>query len=143
MRGRSTDAAGFSLVEVVVAMLILALIALALLPVLVGATNTSVLNRSLVAATTLANAQIAVVRALFTGDPSIEASCADLLLLEGSVEDPAVPATGLVADIDVGTCPGADEEFPQSISVTITVFDEDAPAKTLAELSTRVLVTSP
>ena len=74
MSVRGTDADGFSLVEVVIAMFLLAVLALAVLPALIGATRASVTNRSVLTATTFANGQLAAIQADFPDDPTAPTS---------------------------------------------------------------------
>lgn len=72
-----TGDSGFSLVEVVIAMLMLGLMSLALLPLLIGTMKASVENRSLVTATAIANDRIAEVRAGFRDDVPTPCSALD------------------------------------------------------------------
>ncbi|WP_109209218.1 MULTISPECIES: type II secretion system protein [Microbacterium] len=58
MRGRSADAAGFSLIEVVIAMVILGFIAIALLPVLISGIRYSAEQADVASATRELNALI-------------------------------------------------------------------------------------
>jgi len=142
MKARGTDAAGFSLVEIVIAMFVLLVIALALLPALIGATNASVVNRSVISATTFANAQLAPVRAAFPDDPVVPTSCAQLTTLEVTAEDdPAVPSTGLQATLDVEACPASG--YPLPVTVTVTVYQTGKAASPIVTMPTKVLVSGP
>jgi len=134
MRATRSRDAGFSIVELVVAMFLLAVLALALLPLLVGATRTSVVNKSLTSATAFANAQLAPIRAAYPND-STTSSCAALRSAFNSktTADPA--GTGLQALITVGTCPVA--PFPAIVTVNVTVTKGST---TLVSLPTKVLV---
>lgn len=137
MRERGADAAGFSLVEIIIAMFLLMVIALALLPALVGATRASVVNRSLVEATAFANAQLAPIRAEFPDNPPSQTTCASLRTRDGSVIlDQPAPDTRLFAEISVGECPSV---YPGTVTVTVTVYDAD-PSSPLVTLPTKVLV---
>lgn len=62
MRGRSADAAGFSLIEVVIAMVILGFIAIALLPVLAAGLRYSTEQAQVASATRELNALVERVR---------------------------------------------------------------------------------
>lgn len=138
MRGRTGDAAGFSIIEMIIAMMLLAVLALAILPLLIGATKASVVNKTLVAATSFANAQLAPIRAAYPND-STDSSC-DLLrstYAMPAIDDPA--GTGLKADVVIPACPDA-SEFPGAVTVTVTVYPSDAPSKILVTLPTKVLV---
>lgn len=128
------DDTGFSLVELVIAMFVLAVLSLAVLPLLVGTTRASVENRGLLTATAFANDRLAVLQAAYPATPGDDStSCAALRALEAS--PPAVdPATGLVARLSVGACP---TEFPASVPVTVTVSDD---GENVTAVSTRLRV---
>ncbi|MFB8147404.1 prepilin-type N-terminal cleavage/methylation domain-containing protein [Microbacterium sp. NPDC056003] len=133
------DSEGFSLVEVIIAMFLLMVLALAVLPLIIGATNTSVVNRDLVAATTFANAQLAPIKASFPNDPLTPTSCATLGARAATdVVDTA--GTGLQADLTIGTCPAA---YPGIVLVTVAVEDSAAPGTALVRIPTRVSVSAP
>jgi prepilin-type N-terminal cleavage/methylation domain-containing protein len=127
---------GFSLVEVIMAMFLLSVLALAILPLLIGATRVSVSNRDLVAATAFANAQLAPITAAFPNDPSSPTSCA--ALKSGWDRDSIADAagTGLVANVSVGGCPPA---FPGTVTLTVSVSRD---GERLVVLPSRVLVSS-
>lgn len=133
------DSEGFSIVEVIIAMFLLMVLALAVLPLIIGATNTSVVNRDLVAATTFANNQLAPIKASFPNDPSTPTSCATLRG-RAAVDVADVAGTGLQADLTVGACPAA---YPGSVLVTVAVEDSAAPGDVLVQLPTRVSVSGP
>jgi len=144
MRGRSADAAGFSLVEIVVAMFLLTVIALALLPALMGATKVSVVNRSLVEATAFANAQLAEIRAAFPdylapGVP-VKTKCTDLAAKNNQVVlDQPAPNTRFSATIKVGACPSSG---PGSVVVSVSVTESGSSTK-IVEAPTKVFVGGP
>lgn len=119
---------GFSLVEVIMAMFLLAVLALTVLPLIIGATRVSVSNRDLVAATTFANAQLAPVKAAFPNDPTTPTSCATLRTTYARTAVPDPAGTGLTADVAVGTCPAA---YPGTVTVTVRVFDGGSAIVTL------------
>ncbi|WP_214466749.1 prepilin-type N-terminal cleavage/methylation domain-containing protein [Microbacterium flavescens] len=133
------DSEGFSIVEVIIAMFLLMVLALAVLPLIIGATNTSVVNRDLVAATTFAGAQLAPIKASFPNDPATPTSCA---ALRGRAATDVVDTagTGLKADISVGACPAT---YPGIVLVTVAVEDSAAPGAALVRLPTRVSVSGP
>jgi len=147
---------GFSLVELVIAMFLLAVIALALLPLLVGVTRTSSTNRELVAATNLANAQVAAIRAQHPNDSSTT-TCAGLAasivhLRAGADADgvslasgqpvvsgiPGPAGTGLTASVSTSGCPSA---MPGTVAMTVVVTDSAGEA--LVTLPTLILVNGP
>lgn len=124
MTTRSDD--GFSLVEVIIAMFLLAVVSLAVLPLILSGVRLSYLNKDLVAATAFANTQIAVLRDDFPLNPTTPTSCATLQTravgLGSAISDPA--ATGMKATITiVDACPAAAAGFPASVRVTVTVRD--------------------
>ncbi len=133
------ESEGFSIVEIVIAMFLLMVLALAVLPLIVGATRVSVSNRDLVAATTFANGQLASITAAFPNDPATPTSCAALRGRAATdVADTA--GTGLTADISVGSCPAA---YPGVVLVTVVVEDPADPGAALVRLPTRVSVSAP
>ena len=133
------ESEGFSIVEIVIAMFLLMVLALAVLPLIVGATRVSVSNRDLVAATTFANGQLASITAAFPNDPAAPTSCASLRgRVAADVADTA--GTGLTADISVGSCPAA---YPGVVLVTVVVEDPADPGAALVRLPTRVSVSAP
>lgn len=125
---------GFSLVEVIMAMFLLAVLALTVLPLIIGATRVSVSNRDLVAATTFANAQLAPVKAAFPNDPTTPTSCAALRAAHAATAVPDPAGTGLTADVTIGTCPAA---YPGTVTVTVRVIDDGT---TIVTLPTRIMV---
>lgn len=133
------DSEGFSIVEVIIAMFLLMVLSLAVLPLIIGATSTSVVNRDLVAATTFANAQLAPVKASFPNDPATPTSCA-ALRGRAAVDVPDPAGTGLTADLTMGSCPAA---YPGVVLVTVIVEDPADPGAVLVRLPTRVSVSAP
>lgn len=126
---------GFSLIEVVVAMLLFALISVALLPLAISAVQLSVVNRDQVAANTFASAQLQAVRADFGDDA--ENSCTAVRALAGTgLPDPA--GTGLAADLTVSACPAA---YPDVVTVTAAVRDDPA-AEAVVTMTTQIVVTA-
>jgi prepilin-type N-terminal cleavage/methylation domain-containing protein len=134
---------GFSLVEVIIAMFLLAVIALAILPLMIGATRTSVVNRDVVAATTFANAQLAPIKADFGIEPAGPARCSELATRAvpsaAAMPDPA--GTGMSATVGIAACPSDPAVYPATIAVTVEV--RDAAGRSLAVLPTLVVVTEP
>jgi type II secretory pathway pseudopilin PulG len=134
---------GFSLVEVIIAMFLLMVLALAVLPLMVGATRVSVTNKDLVAATAFANSELAAIRTDFTADLATSARCSDLVAKAApagsAIPDPA--GTGMTAIVTVGACPAAADAYPASIAVTVIV--RDASGAELTTLPTLILVVAP
>nr|WP_274635829.1 prepilin-type N-terminal cleavage/methylation domain-containing protein [Microbacterium bovistercoris] len=136
-RGTGGTDAGFSIVEVIIAMFLLAVIALALLPLLVGVTRSSVTNKSLVAATSLANAQLAPIRSQFPNTSTGTNQCSDVRAKSASAV-PGPAGSGLLADVVVAACPTT---FPDTVTVTVKVYKSGAPSQILAAVPTKILVT--
>lgn len=117
-------------------MFLLAVLALAVLPLMIGVAQTSSGNRTLASANTFANSQLAPIRAAF---PTATASrgCGDArtALPRTGVVDPA--GTGLRADVVVGTCPAT---YPGTVTVTVRVYRTGEATKPLVTLPTRILV---
>ncbi len=134
----STRESGFSLVEVIIAMFLLMVLALAVLPLTISATRTSVVNRDLVAATAFASAQLAPIKAEFGIEGS--ATCSELAARAtptgGVISDPA--GTGLTATLEIGACPTDPSLYPATVAVTVEV--RSAAGRSLVAIPTLVLV---
>ncbi|UUT36706.1 prepilin-type N-terminal cleavage/methylation domain-containing protein [Microbacterium elymi] len=150
---RRGTADGFSMVELIIAMFLLAVIALALLPLLVGVTRTSSTNKSLVAATSLANAQVSAIRTLYPND-STTSTCTALAqsivklktgadatgitlassqpLISGI---PGPTGSGLSAKVTTSGCPST---LPGTVAMTVAVTDKGG--HTLVSLPTLIVV---
>ena len=105
---------GFGLIEIVISMMLLAILATALIPVLVQGLQQAVSNATLASATQLANEKIEQARSWKT--------CTDVAASNTSVTE----AHGVVLTIDttVGSCaPSA--ENPVSVPVTVVVTRGD------------------
>ena len=127
--------AGVSLVEIVVAMFLFAVMSVAVLPLIVGAVQASATNRDLVAANSLANAQLATLTTSFPS--SAENSCTAVVAksLTG-ILDPS--GSGALASIAVGTCPSS---YPATVTVTVRAFRPNS-TKAVIILTSAILVTS-
>jgi prepilin-type N-terminal cleavage/methylation domain-containing protein len=128
-RRRSADADdGFGIVEIVVSMLILAILSMALLPVLIMGLKQSAANTTLATATQLVNDRIRAAQALGP-------VCTNVATAAGlqSLTDPR--GVQLQATTVVGSCPVG----VGTVNVTTTVVRLDTGA-TLASASTLVLV---
>lgn len=134
---------GFSLVEVIIAMFLLAVLSLAVLPLSIAAARTSVVNRDLVAATAFANAQLAPIKADFGVGRTGPARCSELAAraapAEGAIPDPA--GTGMRATVAIGPCPTDAALYPVTAAVTVEVLD--AAGSSLVVIPTLVLVSEP
>lgn len=124
---------GVGLIEVILALFVLAIMSLGVLPLLVSSVKASAINRDLVAATSFANAKLSAIRATFPD--IVESSCAAVTGQNATnVADPA--GTGLKADVIVGVCPTS---YPDAMTVRVRV--RDPAANTLADLYTQIVVT--
>ena len=134
MPRKNLDDSGLSLVELVIAMFVLAVVSLAVLPLIVGTTKVSAQNRGELAATAFANDQLARVQADYPATPGDDStSCIALRALQ-TAPPAADPATGSEARLTVGACPAV---FPGSVPVTVTVSQGGAVISTV---TTRVRV---
>lgn len=124
---------GFSLVEVVIAMLVLALMAMAFLPVLLGAMRTNGVNRNIVSATSVANALIADARREGTSGCAAVGTWA-------ARSDLAPATSGFTVNATRASCPSS---LPAAVKLTVVVRPADDPASTLIELTTKIMVESP
>lgn len=128
------DDRGMSMVEVVISMLLLALLSVAILPLFIGITQTSVFNRDLLEAGNFAQRQITTIQAAFPSDPAaMTTSCATLKSYQNSAGVES-PDSNFTAQIAVAACP---ESYPGTTAVTVTVFEDDTK---LVELKTLVRV---
>lgn len=122
---------GFSLVEVIIAMFMLSVLAIAILPLVIGATQLSASNRDITAATAFANAQLSPVRDAFPLNALTPATCSAVQTYAAS----DVPGPeGLVADIVIGSCPAT---YPGTVTVDVYVTKG---LETVVHLPTRILV---
>jgi len=127
---------GFSLVEVVVAILVLALISLALLPLLIQGIKQSAEAAAIASAVQLANSQVVLARAQATTCTGVAATPA--VAVSSTATYRGVP---LVLTKTVGTCPSPtpSSTAPGTISFTATVTRSDT-GQTLAVVSTKIFV---
>ncbi len=134
---------GFSILEVVIAMFLLAVIALAVLPLMIGATRTSTSNKSLVSATSYASSQLAPIRAAFPSASSGTTSCATLRTTYAKTGIADSSGSGLSADVTIAACPTATADYPSAVAVTVTVYRTATPGTVLVTLPSKVMVTAP
>jgi type II secretory pathway pseudopilin PulG len=123
-----------SLVEIVVAMFLFAVMSVAVLPLMIGAVQASVANRDLVAANSLANAQLATLQTAFPN--SAENSCA--AVLNKAASGTTDPSWGGTTSITVGACPGT---YPATVTVSVQAFRPNT-AKAVITLDSAILVAS-
>lgn len=124
------DARGFGLIEIVVAMLLLAVVSMAVLPLLVQGLQLSALNATVAAATQLANQQVELVRS--------QSLCSAIVPATTTVTSQGVT---MQVNRTVGTsCPVAG--YPIAVPVSVSV-SRTAPSAMLATVQTLVFVTGP
>ncbi len=123
---------GFGIAEVLVAMFILGLIAIAIIPTLVQGLRLSMTNSTIATATQLANQQVEQVRAV--------TSCGGVLPTTTTANVQGVP---LQATRTVGTtCPVATASYPTTVRITVSVKRTDTNA-VLATANSLIFVTGP
>lgn len=116
-------------------MFVLALMAIGLIPLMIGAMQLSVTNRSLATASAFATAQLAEVQAAFGND--VPRPCSELAGYQhDDFPDPA--GTGLLATRSALEACAADEY--STITVRVTVVAASKPSHDLVTLTTKVLV---
>ena len=134
MPRKNHDDSGFSLVELVIAIFVLAVLSLAVLPLIVGSTRVSAQNREVLSATAFANDQLAKIQQAYPATPGVDTtSCVALRALE-SAPPVADPASDFEARLTIGACPA---EFPASVPVVVTVSEVGA---VVTSVTTRVRV---
>lgn len=116
---------GFGLVEIVISMFLLALLSLALLPLLVQGLTQSKANSTLATATQLVNAQIEIVRS--------ETTCSTLVGATFSVSDPQGVALNVTRNVG-GTCPSTGYPITVPVGVTVTRADTGAVVSSASTL---------
>jgi prepilin-type N-terminal cleavage/methylation domain-containing protein len=127
---------GFTLVEVVVSILVLALISLALLPLLIQGIKQSAQAAAIASAVQLANSQVDLARSQPTTCTGITATPA--VSVSSTATYRGVP---LVVTKTVGTCPTPTPSTtsPGTIAFTATVTRSDT-GEALAVVSTKIYV---
>lgn len=137
---------GFSLVEVLIAMFLFAVISLAVLPLLISGISLSTVNRDVVAATAVANDRIAQLRDDFPTSATTVKTCDQLVaavaaLSQDDANNPNLELTAVaLPDVDAGSvCPIGATNYPRSVRVLVTVTDSDGA---IAQIPTRFSVGS-
>jgi type II secretory pathway pseudopilin PulG len=126
--------AGFGMIEIVVAMFLLAVLAIALLPLLISSAQLSSKNVTLATATQLVNEQMDVVRKLGKNCAVITTHANETVgLLDTDPRGTVLAMTRLA-----GACPST---FPGTIDFTAQVSVEGT-VDVLAEATTSIYVTS-
>lgn len=144
---------GFSLVEVLIAMFLFAVISLAVLPLLISGLSLSVVNKEGVAATTLANDRLAQLRDQFPTARDSARTCEALViaLRDMDVDDASNPGLRVAAaafpedpdaandtnNPDSQICPVQIAQYPRAVVVVVTVSEGTTQ---LARVPTRITV---
>lgn len=128
------DEAGFGLVEIVVSMFLLALLAVAFLPLLIDAMRATVRNATAATATQIVSEQLDAVAL-------IPRTCAGLAAFESAVLPTTTDARGTVytARRDAATCATSGYPFAVQVRVWVTASND---ADLLVESYTTVIVES-
>lgn len=118
---RRTDDEGFGLVEIVISMFLLALLAVAFLPLLINALQASVRNSTAATATQLVSEQLDAVSLLGR-------TCAALTAFEAASLPTTTDDRGSVytAHRDAATCPASG--YPAGVRVRVWVTVDSDPA---------------
>ena len=121
---------GFSLVEIIISMVLLALIAVAFLPLLVNAMKASVKNSTMSTASQLAGQQLDVAS-------SIAPYCDTVSAFDDAAVPDVTDQAGIVYQFTrlVGACPAT---YPGLVTVTVSVSKD---AENLAEAVTQLYLT--
>lgn len=128
--------AGVSVVEIVVAMFLLALMSIAVLPLMIGSVQASATNRDVVAAGSLASARLALLQAAFPH--SRATSCAEVTAQAATgLPDPS--GSGATAAVSVGPCPAS---YPGAVLVKVAAYRPHSSDAAIV-LDSAILVTSP
>lgn len=117
-RDATRDDDGFSLVEVVIAMFLFAVLALAILPLMTGLSQRSAENRTTLSATTFAKEELSKIQADYPSTPGSTATTCTVLHSLQSRAPVVDSASGYAARVTVGDCPAA---FPASVPVRVIV----------------------
>ena len=129
------DDAGFGLVEVIIAMALLMVVALAMLPVFISTLNLSKENVSVTTATQLVSEQMDLARAIPATCDAVHQFAAETL--GRLVEDPR----GVVLQITMDTPVNCPATYPAAFRLTVTVA-EQGTTNIIAQAETRILIKS-
>jgi prepilin-type N-terminal cleavage/methylation domain-containing protein len=130
-QSRDHDDSGISLIEVVVAMMLLAILAVAFLPVLIQGLQTAAVNSTRATANQLAHLQLETAR-------SQGGDCSLITDLEFAAVSPVVDKRNvtLLTTRDAGLCPGV---LPGTLTYTVTITRQDT-GDVLATATTLIYV---
>jgi len=126
--------AGLGLIEIVIAMFLFLLLAVAFLPLLVNGLRSSASNSTLATATQLVEQQLQKARA-------VGATCAAVQSFTSTVPAPVTDPRGVVLYPQVTPVASCPASYPGTVSVSVKVTEGSLAGETLAEAVTLVLVT--
>lgn len=126
--------AGFGLVEIVISMFLLAVLAVAFLPLLIDALRATVRNATTATATQIVSEQLDSLSLL-------PRTCAALVAFEGASVPTLTDERGTVytAVRDIATCPSSG--YPIAVNVTVSVTADTQP-NLLVQSRTTVIIES-
>ncbi|MHA3722831.1 type IV pilus modification PilV family protein [Leucobacter sp. HY1910] len=127
--------AGMSMVEIVISLFLMGILSLAVLPLIIGVTQHSVVNKNTLAGTNFARSELTSIQAAFPSDPGTSTTSCNALQARQNSAGITDTGTGLTAFITVGSCPTSG--YPRTVPVTITVKKD---SDTVATLKSRVRV---
>lgn len=130
---------GLGIIEIVVAMLLLALLTLSFAPVLITTIKLSARNTTIATATQIVNQQIEAVRAVSTLSSS-DTKCSDVTTFVSATPAPVIDPRGvtLQAQWNSVTCPVV---YPGVVRVRVSVTEAGSSSPT-ASADTMILVKS-
>ena len=128
------DDRGFGMVEIVVSMFLIAIIAIAFIPVLIQGMRISVVNTSIATATQLVSQNMEQARARGT-------NCADLRNFTAEIVPVVVDQRGVSfqAVRAAVACTGTSADYPKTVAFRVKVTESGSSVE-LASASTRLLV---
>lgn len=141
---RRTEDRGFSLVEIVIAMLLLAVVAVAILPLIIGVTQLTVTNSDSVRAKALVQQKLASIQSDYPTNPSAQVvgldvgltrACADLVVGASDYAPSDSSITDFTLQTTTDACPAG---FPATVPVHVKVLKGGT---VVAEAHTSVRVT--
>lgn len=139
-RVTGADENGLGLVEIVVAMFLLALLVLAFAPVLINTIRLSARNTTIATATQIVNQQIESARAVSTLSATAT-TCSNIVAFVAVTPVPVVDPRGVTLQPvwNAVTCPST---YPGVVKVRVSVTQTGYPSAT-ASATTLILVTAP
>jgi prepilin-type N-terminal cleavage/methylation domain-containing protein len=125
---------GFGMIEIIISMFLIAIIAIAFIPVLIQGMRVSVVNTSTATATQLVSQSMEQARSRGT-------NCADLRTFAAEVATPVVDKRGVSFQLtkDPVICTGTNADYPKTVPFRVKVT-ETGSSTVLASAATLILV---